>query len=205
MGIAQRNARRAHSRRLYVPKTRRSGGGAIADGDAAAAHASESAFPIYPLHLSSLRASNMKCVTQTRACRLGPAAERRARLQSPAVLIVWMPQPDPLRTRLTKTRTRRKKKIASLLAAQNAEAKKKKPASLFIKRQSTAWSTERGQRKVSGAGTHSSELESRYGARGQSTSPASPPRAPLLLSPYRRDHEHARPPEADAGLQEDAD
>jgi len=50
-----------------------------------------------------------------------------------------------------------------------------------VKRQSTAWSTERGPRKVSGAGTHSSELES------------------------RRDHEHARPPEADAGLQEDAD
>ena len=191
---------------MYVPKTRRSGGGAIADGDAAAAHASESAFPIYPLHLSSLRASNMKCVTQTRACRLGPAAERRARLQSPAVLIVWMPQPDPLRTRLTKTRTRRKKKIASSLAAQNAEAKKKKPGFASSKTVDTAWSTERGRpRKVSGAGTHSSELESRYGARGQSTSPASPPRAPLLLSPYRRDHEHARPPEADAGLQEDAD
>ena len=43
-----------------------------------------------------------------------------------------MPQPDPLRTRLTKTRTRRKKKIASSLAAQNAEAKKKLPV-FFIK------------------------------------------------------------------------
>lgn len=125
MGIAQRNARRAHSRRLYVPKTRRSGGGAIADGDAAAAHASESAFPIYPLHLSSLRASNMKCVTQTRACRLGPAAERRARLQSPAVLIVWMPQPDPLRTRLTKTRTRRKKKSQARLPPKTRKRKRR--------------------------------------------------------------------------------
>ena len=78
----------------------------------------------------------MKCVTQTRACRLGPAAERRARLQSPAVLIVWMPQPDPLRTRLTKTRTRRKKKSQARLPPKTRKRKRRNLA-LLHQRQST--------------------------------------------------------------------